>query len=324
MYENTAAEFRPELHAVVMEARNADSKFIGELLFPVYPVETRTGDYMRIKKGTGNLLLTEGSDALLRAPGTAYKEVGRTTEKDGWNCKDRGLTEPVDDVNAQNVARFFDSEAASAKLCERNVHLAYEQRVAQTVFSTAIWGVQLPLVNYTVALRTTCNFAEDLKKAKRTVDLRGESSNTLVMNRLLWDYITSTDLLRTYFFGTNGGNAMITLDMIAEKFGLEQILIAEASLSTAKRGKAQVVDADLQYIWPQSYFWVGDVRGGAPEEGGAGRTFLLSPLASELFVVESYRKEDIRSDVVRIRQDTDEKVINENCGTLVQTNTDIT
>jgi hypothetical protein len=41
--------------------------------------------------------------------------------------------------------------------------------------------------------------------------------------------------------------------------------------------------------------------------------------ASSLFVVETYRDEPRRSDVIRVRQHTDEKVINENAGTLITT-----
>ena len=71
MYKNTAAETRPELLAVVMEAQHADDKFIGEQLLPVYPSETRVGDYLRILKGEGGLLdgANDDTDELLRTPG---------------------------------------------------------------------------------------------------------------------------------------------------------------------------------------------------------------------------------------------------------------
>src|SRR5262249_39896461 len=142
---------RPELLAVVMEAQFADDKFIAEAVLPTFPTETRVGDFLKIPKKEGNLLSTEGSDALLRAPGTGYKRTGRTFTKDGFNCLDRGLEEPVDDVNAADIARFFDAESASARLCHRNVRIAYEQRVKNLMFDTSEWGVIAPAVNFTVA-----------------------------------------------------------------------------------------------------------------------------------------------------------------------------
>ena len=320
MYQNTAAESRPELLVVVQEAMAIDKKFIADLIFPSYPVKTRTGDYMRIKKGSGGLLATAGSDALLRAPGTEYKAIGRTTELDGWNCKDRGLTEPIDDTIAQNLDRFFDVESSSSIFLSRNVRIAREQRVAGTLFGD-IWGANQSGVKYLKANLATMDVPEDLKAAIQLVDKRQEEANTLVLSRPVWDLISISDKLRMFIFGQLQGSSMITPQLVAEKFGLKQVLIGSASFSTAKRGK-EVTDADLAWCWPDNKVWVGNVQTGAPEAGGAGRTFVLEDTTSggELLVVETYRDEKVRSDVVRVREDTDEKVVNENAGTILTVN----
>ncbi len=322
MYNNSAAEIRHDLQVVVMEARAADDKFIGNQVFPEYPVDIRTGDFTKILKGSGGLLATEGSDALVRAPGTAYKATGRTTAKDGYRCVDRGLIEPVDDTNAQDLARYFDAESASAKLCERNVRIAYEQRVAAKTFDTAQWGATGAIVPYTYANKATIDFIEDVKAMIRLVNMRGEQANTLILNKALWDLVKASTLLRTYFFGANGGGAQVTPELVAADLKLQNILVPESSYSVSKKGK-DVTDADLRYIWPATHLWVGEVKGGAPEEGGAGRTFVLAPMAEDLIVVESYREEAIRSNVVRVRQDTDEKIINQCSGTLLTTSSDL-
>src|ERR1700752_852135 len=118
MYHNSAAEIRPELQAKVEEAMAIDKKFIAELIFPAYPGKTRTGDYRRIKRGKGQLLTNPsgnaGIDRLKRAPGTAYPEMTRTSEKQSWNCTDRGIEEPMDDGNVQDERRFFEVESATA------------------------------------------------------------------------------------------------------------------------------------------------------------------------------------------------------------------
>src|SRR5437868_290986 len=118
MYQNPTAQFRPELHTVVEEAMAIDNKFIADALFPVFPVKTRTGHYVRIKRGKGQLLANPAGDGkkdpLARAPGTAYAEFTRTSEKASWNTVDRGMKTPVDDVNAQDLARFFDQQSADA------------------------------------------------------------------------------------------------------------------------------------------------------------------------------------------------------------------
>jgi hypothetical protein len=65
--------------------------------------------------------------------------------------------------------------------------------------------------------------------------------------------------------------------------------------------------------------------GGEGELAGAGaaagRTFVLDELTGgELFVTETYRDESIRSDRLRVRQDDDTNVINENSGILLKVN----
>ena len=108
--------------------------------------------------------------------------------------------------------------------------------------------------------------------------------------------------------------------MIAAKFELDRILVGDASYDTTKLGK-DATDASLVWTWADTYFWVGQVTGGAPEMGGAGRTMVLEDLTNGMqFVTETYREEKIRSDRLRVRQDDNTKIVNENSGILVAIN----
>jgi len=322
-FQDSAAVIRPELQVKVEEAMAIDKKFIADLIFPTYPVATRTGDYRRIKRGKGQLLRNPGNpdstkDPLLRAPGSAYPEITRSFEKASWSVKDRGLEEPVDDVQAQDESRFFDLESSTAIWLMRNVRIAREARVAAKVMDEAIWGKQDAGVEYVEANLETLDFATDLKAARRVIEKRQEDVNTLVISRELWDLVTSSKLLREFFFGDSGGNAMITVEMVAQKFELSQILIGRASYDTTKPGKDSS-DSNLVWAWPNTHFWLGNVVSGPPEAGGAGRCFVLDALTGgQLYVTESYREDKIRSTRIRVRQDSDENTVNENAGLLVK------
>ncbi len=331
-YTNTTAEFRPELQVKVEEALLIDQSFIADLIFPTFGVSTRKGFYKRIKRGKGQLLSNPGTtgadDPLKRAPGTSYREITRTSEQDSWLCTDRGLKEVLDDVNKQEESRFFDLESSTAIWLMRNIRIAREARVAATVFSETNWGKVDAAGGtglggtgaYTTANLATFDFAADLKTVLRTVRKRQERPNTLVLSRNIWDLITSSALLRSYFFGSNGGNAMIDRGMIASKFELDQILVGDASYDTTKPGKDSS-DSNLAWTWGDTYFWVGNVVGGAPELGGAGRTMILEDLTNgQQYVTETYRDEDKRSDILRVRQDDDTKIVNENSGLLCKIN----
>jgi len=324
-YENTAAEFRPELQVKVEEAMGIDNKFIADLLFPVYPVETRKGYYKRIKRGKGQLLSNPGNstvnDPLKRAPGTAYPEVTRTTEQDSWLCIDRGVEEALDDVNKQEESRFFDIESSTSIWLMRQMRIAREARVAAIINDEGIWGTAIQsTVEFIEANRATIDPAELIKEAKRAVDKRQEMPNTITISSEMWDLISGATKFREFFFGTAGGSAMITKQMVAEKFELEQILVGRASYDTTKPGKNST-DNSLVWTWGNDFMWIGQVSEGAPEMGGAGRTMVLEALTDgQLYVTESYREEKIRSNRLRVRQDDDTKVVNENSGILVRLN----
>jgi hypothetical protein len=325
MYQNTAAEFRPELYSVVEEAMAIDKKFIADLLFPIYPVRTRTGDYKRTKRGKGQLLVNmagDGSkDPLARAPGTAYPEISRTTEKASWSTVDRGITTPVDDVNAQDAARFFDMEAADAKWLMRVIRIYREVRVAYFINNETTWGKIEATTAFTEANIATFDAPALIKEGKRLVDKRQEDCNTLTLSRNLWDLVSRSTKMLQYCFGQLAGQSEVTLDVVAKKFGLGQICVGEASYDTTKPGKNSS-DDNLQWAWGDKYMWLGNVQGGAPENGGAGRTFVLEDLTNggQLFVPETWREEKIRSNQLRVRQDCEENTVNENCGLLIQVN----
>ena len=332
MYQNTAAEFKPELHAVVEEAMAADTKFIADILMPIFPVQTRTGYYAKIKRGKGQLmtnLATAGStaDPLARAPGTAYPEVTRTTEQATWSTVDRGLTTPVDDVNAQNTARFFDQESADAKWLMRLIRIYRETRVAAFVYDTARWGTAIEAPNlgstgdFIEANLATFDAPELIKEAKRQVDKRSEGCNTLTLSRNLWDLIQRSAKMLQYCFGSLQGNSMVTRQVVAEKFELQNILVGEASYDITKPNKASS-DDNLKWVWNDNYLFLSNVQGGAPENGGIGRTFVLEDLTNggALFVPEAWRDEKIRANILRVRQDCEENTVNETAGLLVHVN----
>jgi hypothetical protein len=322
MYKNTSAEIRPELQVVVQEALEAEKFFIADQVFTPFGTGTKTGEYRKIKKGSGNLLATSGSDMTLRAPRTAYKEVDRTYEKASFACQDRGLTEVVDDSDAADLSRFFDAESVSTRLVLSNILRAQEQRVAAKVMNPTIWGSEDAAVEYTNANIATLDVARDIEEAIARVHKRGEMVNTIILSRNIWKLVRRSTKLREYIFGGDSGGKIITKDVFLSTFQdsapIANLFIAEAVSSTAKKGQA-VTDDKLEYIWGDDYIWLGNVTAGAPEMGGAGRIFYWQEDAEFMYVVESYRDEDRRSNVVRVRQHNDEHVVNECAGTLITT-----
>lgn len=309
----------------------ADTKFIADRIFPIYPVDTDVGDFMRIRRGKGQLLSkagadTDASDPLLRAPGGEYRQVTRSEEKDSWKCLDRGLEETIDDKIKQKVARFYEKEKAVSKLLMRNMRISREARAAKKLFSeanlgTAIDGTAVPFIE---ANKNDIDFPSLLKAAILKLEKRQEdgSGPVLVISNALWDLVTRATKTAQFFFGTAGGAAMVTKQMVMEKFELSDILIGKSSFDTTREGRDSD-DSKLVWTWGDIYFAVVSIQDGPPEMGGIGRTFCLEQMTEGLlFTVESqyFWKNPTRATIIRVREDTDLKIVNENSGVLVKVN----
>lgn len=313
MYRNSDAVIRPELSAVVEEAAAADAYFIGLKVFPAYNSTKKTGEFMKITKAASETMKKNITE---RAQKGAYGRVDRTYEKDNFACVDRGLEELLDDSVTAELADFFSTEQVTSKLLLRSIMIDHEIRVASEVFNTTNFDSAAAAVAYTEANLETINFPLDIQTAIKRVMKRGELVNTMVMNRDVFDRIRRSTLMANFLFGPLGGGQQITADMLGKAFGIPNVLIADATYDASKKGQTATPD----YVWSHAYIWVGNVQGGDFSAGGAGRTIIWTGDASSLFVTETYRSEQNRSDVIRVRTHTDEKVISAPSGTLIVTN----
>lgn len=312
MYLNSDARIRPELNAVVEDAAAADSYFIGLKVFPVYNSPKKTGNFMRITSAASELLKKNITDRAQKGP---YGQVDRTYEKDTFSCADRGLEEKLDDSVTAEIADFFSTEAVTAKLLLRSVMLDLEARIAGRVMNSANFDAVNSTVAYAAGNMATIDFAADVQAAIKRIKKRGELCNTMILNRDVYDRIRLTDKFAKFLFGPLGGGQQVTEGMLGEAFGIPNVLIADATMDSSAKGKTAAPD----YIWTPNYIWVGNVQGGDFSAGGAGRTIIWTGDASSTFVTETYRDESHRSDVIRVRTHSDEKVISTPSGTLIAT-----
>jgi hypothetical protein len=317
MYADSAATLRPDLNMFVEEATRAEQFYIAQSVFPPVMVPTKTGEYPRFKKGKAELL---NNDVSIRTPGGSYGRVTRAYETDNYACVDRGLEELVDDTFASDVSRFFAAEQKAADWVRRQIALDLEIRVAAELFNTTNFGSAVnSSTAYTVANKATADFASDVLTAIDTLNARGEVPNTIVMSGPVLTRIKGQTLFQNFIRGNRPSDITqnLTPSAIASAFadqGIKQVLIGRAIKNGAKKGQAFSSSA----VWSNTYVWIGRVEGGEMMAGGAGRTLVWNQEGG-LFVTESYREEARRSNVVRVRQNTDEKAIDGESGYLLAT-----
>ena len=307
---------RGDLNVIVEEAYSADIFFIAQQIMPVLPVAIKSGQYPKLTKTLTGLLDTGGD---VRAPKASYPRVSRQWTSDTYDCLDRGLEELVDDAEAKDFGRFADPMGTAARLTLRNLMINYEARVASAIMDNGVFTATAAVVSYTETNIATINFVKDIGLAIERLNAKGVIPNTIVMSSTVLNQLKRSTLLLNAARGTRPTNAdvVITSDTIKALVvdqGINNVFIGRTRYNSAKAGQTAV----LTQCWPNTYIWVGEVQGGSPNAGGAGRTFVWNEEGG-LFVTETYRSDSHRSTVVRVRQNTAEKIIDSAAGELITT-----
>ena len=312
-YSNTAAVLRADIMGKVEEASPEMTDFIADQVLPVWPSPTKSGVYPIFRAGISDLLT---DDATTRARGGSYQRVIRSYDNDNFTTLDRGLEEALDDTDVKDLERFFDLEAATAVRVTNQVKIGLEQRVSDAINTTANFTATAAQVAYTQANIATIDLPQDVLNALDRLAQNGNMGNTIVMSASVWNRIRRSTLLQNYVRGSGkASDAPLNLsqDQVAQAFGLKQLLVSRAPKNTAKKPKFTA-----SFVWPNTYVWVGRTETGDLLNGGAGRTIVWREEGG-LFVVETYRNEETRSDIVRVRQHTVEKILNTKAGELITT-----
>lgn len=311
------ATIRADLNLKVEEAQMSDDFFVGIRAMPPLGVDAKSGTYPKLQISTGELLTNSATE---RSTDGAYGEVTRQWTTDNYDCVDRGLEERVDDAQARDAARWFNLEATAAKLVLRQMMLAHELRVATALFNAATFGAATnSAVAYTEANLATISFVSDVLAAIERCRNNGTNPDTIVLSSTVYNRVRRANLVQNFVTGSIGKGSEVTGSTLAQAFadeGIKQVLIGKARYNAAKKGQAH----SATNVWGNSLAWVGKANQGAldAKEGGAGFTFFWNQEGG-LFVTETYREERRRGNIVRVRQNTAEKIVDATAGTLIGT-----
>lgn len=316
-YTNAQATPRSDIYALAMQA-NADFNklFIGDKVMPVYGSDVKLGIYMRAKLANAELLNGESTP---RSPASAYNRINRKYDTDTFNCVEYGGEAAIDDSYEAEVDRFMNLEATEAMLLMRAYQISYEARIAAKVFNASTFTATAALVAYTEANIATINAPGDVSAAKLRMLKNGLIPNAVVMSANVLERVRRSTLLQNQVYGVvpkgAGQNALPGDDDIARAFGVEKLLVGRAPKNANTKGQTY----SGSFIWGDTYFGVAYIQGGEFTAGGVGRTIQWTKDTTGLFTPETYRDEATRSNILRVRQHTDEKVIDETAVELITT-----
>jgi len=285
---------------------------------PIYPVRSVAGTFGKIP--LEQLLI---DPEVKRAPRSDYNQGDWNYETATFATQEYGWEEPVDDNERYMYADYFDAEVVSANRAVGVMLRALEKRVADLIFNTTTWTGASLTTGVTNEWDDASNATpvDDVEAAVHKVyDNSGLWPNALIINRKVFRNLRQCDQIRDRIESAGAGSASrasdITVEQLAAVFDLDKIIVAGGSKNTANRGAS----ASISQIWSDEYAMVCRVADSASDfrEPCIGRTFHWADDGSQPSGrVESYRNEMKRSDVIRVRHQTDEKVLIPEAGHLL-------
>jgi hypothetical protein len=195
-------------------------------------------------------------------------------------------------------------EATEAMLLERSLRISYEARVAAAIINTSTFDSNNAIAAYTAANITnnTVDPAQDIDAAKTVLLKRGIIANAVCMSQNVFNRIRRSPLMQNQIYGivprVANQRALPNEQDVAQALGVETLYIGKAPKNTA--GKGLTFSGD--FIWASTHIWVGQVSGGEYTAGGVGRTIQWSKDTTGLFTPETYRSDERRSNIRRVRQ----------------------
>ena len=318
---SSLSTLRPDLaesfEAFDLEAEKAG--YVGRKVMPTVDVASQSGTFGKIPLAQ----LLQQRDTK-RSPGSGYARGNFTFESSSFVCEEHGAEEPIDDREAKMYAEYFDAEVISTRRAYNAVLRNAEKRVADAVFNTTTWTGSALTTDVSGTPWTTLASAVPLTNVESAVqkvyDGSGLWPNALIINRKVFRNLRNTTQVIDRIASSGAGNrnlaSDVTLDMLAQAFDLDYVIVAGGSFNSAIEGQA----ATPSQLWSSTYAMVCKVATSSDfREPCIGRTFHWGADGSNIDgAVESYRDETVRANIVRVRHDVDEIVLYAQAGHLLK------
>ncbi len=250
-----------------------------------------------------------------------YSRVDFKFKDEVYATNENGIEMPIDQRRSKVYRNWFDFEVVSAALTLNMVMRAYEMRVAAMIHNTTTFTGDL-----TTAVanewndHTNATPLLDVMKAKLAIwNETGIYPDALQINKRQFNNLRNVDTITAKIASSGAGQtikpANITKEILANCFDLREIIIADSSKDTALEGQ----DVSIAQVWSDEYaFLFKSARTNRIEEPTLARTIHWGEDGSTIGgQIETYYEDQSRGDVVRVRHDTQERVMYTKLGHLL-------
>lgn len=300
--ESTSASFSA-LQPLVNEFNesSAASRFIGTQAAPIFRSAVAQGEYpilnrQNFKKKTENKRRADGK----------YNSITHEFGRGTFTVEEYGLSEVITQFKRAKYASLYDAEAAAARI------LWYQQRMNHEARVYSLWsGAGHTNHNVSTAWTTTASAVplDDIQSGINAVmDGCGcaASDVSLIIPRADWLELQRVAQFQNKMQYTYPGviPSAVTPAIAAAMLGIKQVLVATGNYDAYEEGYSE---SNTQ-IWTAGVMWVALLcnENDPLEVPSAARTVLWSDYSPEIPSSETYADDDVKGNVVRCFEATDE------------------
>lgn len=304
------ATFRQDLADMLQENQLGAGQFLGMQIFPLFPVGAKSGKFAK-------LAFTEVKTAAVddkRASTGHYNRITHEVTTDNYTCLKYGLEEPVDDDDAKTLAKYFNAELSAAMLCQYYLMLNREKRIADIAFdATTVMASYKTAAAVAWSTSATAVPVKDVEGAKNSLidqlnGMVGGGARIIGIgnNSARKDLRASADVKDRVYGGGNKQAGEITEQQLADILGLDAVYFS----GIKRAGSA---------VWSTTQFGIYVTSAAMEMKTVAhfGRIMLWRDSTPTDMMAESYREEAAESDIIRVKHNTDEKLLTARAGHLL-------
>ncbi len=300
--------FRPDLGMMFeFDVEMDNLGFIANSMAPVFEAAEQNGTLGIIPLKELRQTPTTGRDNRGNYSRVDFKFLDET-----YATKENGLEMPIDRRRAKIYRNWFDFEVVSASLTMNMVMRAYEIRTAALLQNATTFTSQTTAVTNEWNDHTNATPLIDVMKAKLSVwNATGIYPNALQINKRQFDNLRNVDEITAKIASSGAGEtikpALITKQILANCFDLDEIVVADSSKDTALEGQ----DVSIGQIWSDEYAMLfSKAKTNRIEEPTLARTIHWGEDGSTIGgVIETYYEDQSRGDIARVRHDTQERIM---------------
>lgn len=227
---NAPFPITPELVAITIAYRNA--KLIADNVLPRVPVGKQEFKYWRYSLGEG---FTIPDTKVGRKSRPNEVEFSATETPD--STEDFGLDDPIPQADIDNAPPKHDPVGKAVEQLTNLVLLDREVRTASRVFNVNNYGL-----NNRATLSGTSQFndfsnSDPIRTIMDALDACIMRPNVMVIGRAVFSTLARHPRIVKAVLGNAGDSGIARRQDIAELFELEEVLVGEAWLNTAKKGQ---------------------------------------------------------------------------------------